>query len=514
MTPTSRSTTDLLSRRRATTPERTALIDGDTGRTWSYRELDRSVASLAGALDVAPGESVGTLLPTGPDIVTVAFAAARGGATLVLLPPTESLDALTAKAAQARLDVLLCDEDSASLANDLAQACERKSGRPVGSVYALDGTVAGRVTPVPDSPPNRSPAPVELDPDHVQVVVFTSGTTGKPKGVKLTVENLRASARASAYRLGVDPDDRWLVPLPQYHMGGFAPIVRSALYGTTLVTTRPFEPETVARLIEERACTGVSVVPTMVRSLLEWGWEPPASLRFVLVGGAPTPPELVERALAAGIPLHPTYGASETASQVATATPAQAKRWPDSVGQPLFGTEVRIVDREGTPVDRGETGELVVSGPTVSPGYLNPDQTARAFEDGAFRTGDLGHRDEDGRIWITGRRSDRIVTGGETVDPTAVARVLRDHDAVAAAAVVGLPDERWGERVAAAVVPASGATVDTEELEAFAGDRLAPHKRPRTIVTIAELPRTPSGTVDRSAVREHVLETDPSRTDG
>lgn len=515
MTPSQWPTTDLLSRRASTTPDRTALIDGDADRTWTYRELDREVSAVTAALDVDPGDRIGTLLPTGPDLVTVAFAAARAGGTLVLLPPTESVDALAAKAEQARLNVLLCDDASAPLATDLVQARERESGRTIDSVRSIDGTTSGRVNPLPRQQRGPSPDPVELDPDHTQLVVFTSGTTGEPKGVRLTVENLRASAIASAYRLGIDPADRWLVPLPQYHTGGFAPIVRTALYGTTLVTNRSFEPETVARLVEERGCTGISVVPTMVRSLLEWGWQPPDRLRFVLVGGAPSPPDLVERALGAGIPVHPTYGASETASQVATATPEQARQWPDAVGQPLFGTDVRIVDRDGNTLDPGETGELVVSGPTVSPGYLDPDQTARSFENGAFRTGDLGYRDEDGRLRVTGRRSDRIVTGGETVDPTEVARSLEAHDGVADAAVVGLPNERWGERVAAAVVPIPGRTgLDPDEIETVAAERLAPHKQPRTIEIVAELPRTRSGTVDRAAVREGLLESSATRTDG
>jgi len=236
----------------------------------------------------------------------------------------------------------------------------------------------------------------------------------------------------------------------------------------------------------------------MVRSLLEWGWEPPTHLRFVLVGGAPTPPELVTDALDAGIPIHPSYGASEAASQIATATPTQAGRAPDAVGNPLFETDVRIVDADGNDVERGKTGEVVVSGPSISPGYLDPEQTAASFTDGWFRTGDLGRLDDDGRLRITGRRSDRIITGGETVDPTEVARVLRSHDAIADAAVVGIPDIQWGEHVGAALVLDQGSTdFDRQAFETFCATRLATHKRPRTITVVEQLPRTDSGTVDR-----------------
>ncbi|MFC3959861.1 class I adenylate-forming enzyme family protein [Halovivax cerinus] len=507
MTPTDWPTTDLCRLRATTTPNRTALVDADDGRRWTYRELDDVVTTLAGRLDVETDARVGTLLSTGPRLVTTAFAVARLGGTLVLLPPDESNDSLVEKASQASLDGLVTATETDPLGESLASRCDVDRIVTLHDVPTAPGDGASRRDDPSDATGTATMDAAELGPDHTQVVVFTSGTTGTPKGVRVTTSNLRSSAVASAFRLGVDPDDRWLVPLPQHHMGGFAPVVRSALYGTTLVTTRSTEPHEIARIVEDIRCTGTSVVPTMVRSLLEWGWDPPSHLRFVLTGGAPTPSELVTACGDAGIPICPSYGASETASQIATATPDQARRRPDSVGHPLVGTSIELVGEDGTPVDQGETGEVIVSGPTVSPGYLDPAQTAAAFEDGRFRTGDLGHLD-DGALYVTGRRSDRIVTGGETVDPTEVAHTLCEHRSVTDAAVVGLRDDRWGERVGAAIVLDSDAgDVDRAALERFCDDRFAPHKRPRTIAFVDTLPRTDSGTVDRNAVRTR-LETD------
>jgi O-succinylbenzoic acid--CoA ligase len=220
----------------------------------------------------------------------------------------------------------------------------------------------------------------------------------------------------------------------------------------------------------------------------------------VLLGGAPAPEPLVERVLDRGVPVCPTYGLTEAASQVATATPATAREFPGSVGQPLVVTEVTVVGEDGTPVPAGATGEVVVDGPTVTPGYLDPDRTAEAFGEHGLYTGDAGRVDGDGRLWIAGRIDETLITGGENVHPAEVESVLRSHPEVAEAAVVGLPDEEWGERVAALVAADGDATPAAVEVEAFARERLAGYKLPRTLAVVERLPRTASGTVDREAV--------------
>lgn len=506
---------DLLARRVETTPDRLALIDHDRGTHLTYRALDRLVDPIAAGIDAVADEYLVAVLRPGESFVRVAFAAMRAGLTLVPLSPDESAAELEPALEHIDPATIVCEERTEATAVALA---DRADGiRP----YHLDPAASGPVPALPgvgadasaDAVSSRvlgDDAPADgadgfsaatLDPDWVQLVVFTSGTSGQPKGVRLTRANVESSAVASAFRLGIDRDDRWLVPLPMHHMGGYAPIVRCALYGSTIVTLDSSDSTGIANALGETRGTGISLVPTQLRRLLDADWTPPDHLRFVLVGGATTPPSLVERALEAGVSIYPSYGSTEASSQIATASPEQLETDPDTVGQPLYGTTVRVVDDADEPIETGETGELLVRGPTITPGYLDPAHTDRAFTDGWYRTGDLGRRDGDGLLWVTGRRSDRIVTGGETVDPVSIRRVVRDHPAVDDAAVVGLPDEEWGEIVAVAIVPAENEAANVAAIERFCRDRLAAHRRPRRIIVVPDLPRTPSGTVDREALR-------------
>jgi len=482
-------TRDLLSHRAATTPERTAIVDGDRDAERSYRELDAAVDAVATALDTqcdSPGGPVAALVDTRPAVAELCYGAMRTGRPFAplnveLAPETlrEQLDALDA-------DLLVCERDTEPLASAVADC----------PVVSVDDPATGAVGPLDRSVPAADVTPAELAQGETALILFTSGTTSEPKGVQLTIGNLVASATASAFRLGTLPSDRWLVCLPTYHMGGLAPFVRAALYGTTVVVQREFDPAETARMLDDHGVTGVSLVPTMLKRLVDAGWVPSEALRFVLLGGGPADPDLVERCLARDIPVCPTYGMTETASQIATALPETAGSHRDTVGQPLVNTTVTVLS-DGAPAGAGEVGELAVAGPTVTPGYLDDDATDAAFGDGGFHTGDRGYRDEDGRLWVVGRVDDRILTGGENVEAASVAAAIRDCPGVEDAAVVGLPDEEWGQRVAALVV---GET-DPEAVVSRCRAELAPYEVPKTVEIVDALPRTPSGTVDRDAVR-------------
>jgi O-succinylbenzoic acid--CoA ligase len=487
-------TNDLVAHRAAATPDRTALVDADRDRVLTYRELDERVGRRAAALadlGIESGDRVALLSPTSAAVVDLAHAAVRVGATLVLLNAELTVGELSPQVERADVDAVLAAPDLRGTAREVADA-------PVAAVEepGEDAAPAGALGLADD--PIEDPATVGRD--WTQLVLFTSGTTGEPKGVRLTAGNLVASATASSFRLGVAPDDRWLVCLPTYHMGGLAPVVRAALYGTTVVLQRQFDAARTRQVLADRDVTGVSLVPTMLTRLLDAGWQPPDDLRFVLLGGAPASGRLIDRCERRGVPVHPTYGTTETASQIATATPRQAFAHEGTVGQPLVTTDVTVVDEDGEPLPPGETGELVVDGPTVTPGYLDGDRTAAAFGPRGLHTGDVGYRDDDGRLWVVGRLDDVVVTGGENVHPAEVADVLRTHPAVEDVAVVGLPDEEWGERLAALVV----GDVDHDELAAHCRDRLAAFKVPKTWASAEALPRTASGTVDRVAVRERL----------
>ncbi|WP_299234300.1 class I adenylate-forming enzyme family protein [Natronomonas sp.] len=489
---------DWLAVRANATPEATAIAPtapaGPVDEPVSYAELDDRAETLAGRLaaaGVGVEDSLAICAGTRPEFVATVHAAQRLGA--VLVPISTRLTEPEIRARIERIDpsIVVCERDTEPAVSSAADAALTLD-EPTDGASAISA-----MTPEPfDLPEWAATDPL--------AVLFTSGTTGEPKGVVLTLQNVLASATASAFRLGLRPDDRWHVPLPMYHTGGLAPVYRSVLYGTAVSLQREFDPEATLSALEAADASAVSLVPTMLDRLLEAGELP--SLRFVLLGGAPCPPELMRRAQDRSVPIAPTYGMTEAASQIATARPEAARAAPRSVGNPLMFADVSIVADGGRPVEPGETGEIVVSGPMVSPGYLEAAATEERFCSLGLRTGDRGYRDEAGRLYVRGRIDDTIITGGENVDPGEVADVLRTHPGVDACAVVGLPDEEWGERVGALVVPAAGATPTTEAIEEHCRGRLAGYKRPRTVDFAADLPRTPSGTVDREAVVSRLLE--------
>ncbi|MFC6753682.1 o-succinylbenzoate--CoA ligase [Halorubrum tibetense] len=502
---------DWLSHRVVSSPDDVALVRAEDGEAWSYEDLDRLVAETAGRLrahGIEAGDRIGVLTPPYVGTVGLIHATMRIGATFVPLGDRLTSRELGERVDRTDLAAIVCAE---STEDDALSAVD---GVPV---FSVDDPDADAVTAVHDVEPEPVDPP-EWSFDDRLCILFTSGTTGDPKPVPLTAGNVYASAVASAFRLGVDPDDRWLVSLALHHMGGLAPVYRSALYGTTLVLREGFDPGGTADDIDRYDVTGVSLVPTMLTQMLDRRGTLSDSLRVVLLGGAPAPDELIERCRDYSIPVHPTYGMTEAASQVATATPRATKGRVGTVGRPLFGTDVTVVDEDGTPVDAGETGEIVVDGPTITPGYIGTDPD-ESFGPHGLHTGDVGRLDEDGYLYVFNRLDDRIISGGENVEPGEVADVLRSHSAVADVAVVGLEDDVWGERVAALVAVEEtdlGGPDDAldETLMSFARDRLAGFKLPRTIAYTDELPRTVSGTVDRDVVRERLTETGHDVTDG
>ncbi|WP_255149905.1 class I adenylate-forming enzyme family protein [Halorarius halobius] len=480
---------DWLAQRARATPTATALVDASSGERLTYAALDSRVEELAGrlsALGIGVDDHLGVVAETGPDFVELAHASMRLGAVLVPLHARLTPAELADRADRADLSAIVCDA-----------ANEPAAVEAFDTVATVDAPTAG-ATPVADREPATFDVPA-WDRGRPMLLLSTSGTTGDPKLVTLTSWNLLCSAAASSWRLGVLPTDRWYCVLPMSHMGGLAPVYRSMLYGTTVVTATPgsFDPERVLTEMDDHGATGVSLVPTTLRRLLDAG-SLPEPLRFVLLGGAAAPESLVERAVDRDVPVCPTYGMTETASQIATARPEDAAIDPGTVGSPLMFTSVTVVDEAGAELPDGDVGELVVSGPTLTPGYYgDPEATDEAFGQHGFHTGDAGYRDDQGRIHVLNRLDDRIVTGGENVDPGEVAAVLRDCPGVEDAFVTGLTDDEFGQRVAAVV--AGDVTVDS--LEAEARESLAGFKLPRQWAVVDELPRTASDTVDREAAR-------------
>ena len=489
---------DWLAHRAVTTPDRTALVAG--GRSWSFAALDAEATRAARALTghgVGSGDRVATLLPNGERAVVLAHAVLRLGATLVPLNTRLTGAELAVQIAGARPRLLVVDARTAALGDRARREC---ADAPVEIVDA-------------DALRTETTTGIALRLEHesasVLAIIYTSGTTGQPKGAMLTVGNFWWSAVGSALNLGTHADDRWLVCLPLFHIGGLSIVFRAAIYGIAAVVHDGFDAGAVNRAIDDEGVTIISLVAVMLQRMLDAreGRPYPASLRCVLLGGGPAPRALLERCAALAIPVVQTYGLTETASQVATLAPEDALRRLGSAGRPLYPNEIRIVGTHGN-APAGEPGEILVRGPVVMAGYTGPPHDA--IVDGWLRTGDIGYLDGEGYVYVLDRRADLIITGGENVYPAEVEAALMAHPMVAEAAVVGATDPVWGQRVIAIVrlgdAPASHSGEDVADvaaaLRAHCRARLAGYKVPSEIRVVSEsLPRTASGKLQRAALR-------------
>ena len=413
-------------------------------QTYSYAQLERMVRHAAGGLAprIRPGQLVGVIASSTAETVVAMFAVPRAGGILVPISPRLSTGEVDD----------LCDRMGIDLVvRDL----------PVGT---------------------ENGPPFEATADDVPfAVVPTSGTTGYPKGVVLTRQNLAASADASASFLQHQPEDRWLCVLPLSHVGGLSILTRSAQVGGTVVLESQFDARRVARLLHD--VRFASFVPTMLTRILEHAKGPYPNLSAVLVGGGPLPPGLLDDARAAGIPAVPTYGATETAAQIATGQPGEA------TVRPLPGVDLWICDPNGADLGVGSAGEIVVNGPMISSGYWG--MPARS---GPYRTGDLGMLDAAERLTVLGRVDDMVITGGENVYPVEVERVLLAHPAVSDVAVWGTHDPQWGS-ILHATVAAEG--VEETVLAAWVRERLAGYKVPKVWHFVDTVPRSLMGKLDR-----------------
>jgi O-succinylbenzoic acid--CoA ligase len=337
---------------------------------------------------------------------------------------------------------------------DLRLRDSERAQRTVGCKLALTELLTGEPA-----------APRSLQLTQTATLMYTSGTTAGPKEVALSYENWLWNALGSALALGLDPDERWLCPMPLAHVGGLSIQIRSVIYATTVLLHERFDTAEALRALmdPDQRVTLVSLVPTMLTRLLDAGLHRPPTLRRALLGGGPIAPALLDRARDAGVEVAPSYGMTEACSQIAT----------DGVA--LLGVELRIAG----------DGEVLVRGKTVAAGALAPD--------GWLHTGDLGALDEGGRLQVSGRKADTIVTGAENVAPVEVEAVLLEHPAVADAGVFGRRDAEWGEAIVAQVVLRSGAVASPEQLRRHCAQNLAPYKVPKLIDVVPRLPRGVTG---------------------
>jgi O-succinylbenzoic acid--CoA ligase len=435
-----------LAQRAETCPDRCAVLAD--GVELTYEELEAEAARAArrlGARGVRRGASVAVTLPAGLDYVVQVHALMKLGAILHPLNPRLAPAELEAELDRIQPALVLTESEHATMSE-------------------ADLPLLG-----------------EHDLDALHCRILTSGTSGRPRSIGLTYGNHLWSAVGSAFNLGVDPADRWLCCVPLYHVAGLEIVMRSVIYGTGTVVQDGFDVARVAESLERDRITLASLVTTQLVRLLEAGVDL-SGPRAILVGGGPVPIDVLEEAMGRGAAVVQTYGLTETASQVTTLAPQDARRKLGSAGRPLLTTHLRISD-----------GEICVQGPVVAPGCTD--------EDGWLHTGDLGRIDDEGFLYVEDRLGDVIVTGGENVLPAEVEEVLLRHPAVADAAAVGREDPEWQEAVEAVVVLRDGAEAEAAELREHCAESLARYKVPKRIEFADELPRTPSGKLLRRALR-------------
>lgn len=488
---------DWLGRQAVGRAEAVAVENGSVQLT--YRLL-RQQALLAAALlsrqGASPGDRVAVLVQQGYAYTICVHALMQFGAVLVPINRRLTAPEVAWQLKDAGVHLLVHDEGQHDAARDIVAAAKTLDWSVARVPYE---DVAGEDSV--DTAPHPGRTRVNLD--DVHAVIYTSGTTGQPKGTLITYGNHWWGAIGSVLALGLRAGDRWLSPMPLFHVGGLAVLMRSVIYGTTAVLQDSFDPATANAAVDSGAIDLISLAPTMLqRMLAERSGPYPARFRSVLLGGSAAPAPLLEQCRALGIPVAASYGLTEANSQVATLEARDALRKVGSSGRPLLPTEVeiRVGGRVALP---NEEGEIVVRGPTVTPGYLNrSDATSAVLVDGWLSTGDVGCLDEEGYLYVLDRRSDLIVSGAENVYPAEVESILMGHDAVLDACVVGMPDVHWGQVPVAYLVLNPNETVPTDdELRAFCRARVAAYKIPKTFKWASQLPRNASGKLLRKAVR-------------
>lgn len=470
--------------------DRVALVAGD--RRWTYRELDAAVSTLAGGLaelGLIPGERVALHLPNGPEFVLAYYASQKCGLVPLSLNVTYRAE---------EIEYIVGDAQAAAVVTAAAVAANLPARDRMPSVrHRLDAK---------DLASLRGPAPrraVERDREETAAILYTSATTGRPKGVMLTHANVVSNAYATVHHLRMTPDDRGLCALPLFHCFGQNFILNALVTaGGTLVLHERFVPDPFLDAVAAHRITLLYAVPTMYILFLESGAGRDLSSVRLCFSAAATLPTDVERRWhdRHGHWIHQGYGLTECSPFASYNHDARFK--PGSVGTPIENVEMRIVDGEGREVPDGELGEILIKGPNVMKGYFgNPQATAEAIRDGWLHSGDIGYRDPEGYYFLVDRVKDMINVSGFKVFPREVEEVLFRHEAVQEVAVVGTQDPLRGEAVKAFVVLKVGARATAEELQALCRGAIAPYKVPERVEFVAALPKNPTGKILKKELR-------------
>lgn len=489
-------------------PDRAGLIDEIGTLTW--RELDDRCDALAVALQRLPGgtpKSVAIMCRNHRGFIEALVATNRIGADILLLNTSFAGPALADVVEREGADVVIYDEEFAAVV-DTALTAVPDAVRILGWTDAPAGDGVRSVEGLVEANAGTRPAPAT---SKSRMILLTSGTTGAPKGARRAeggggAGDLKAILDRTPWRA----EETTVIAAPMFHAWGFSQVLFSALMACTIVTRRKFDPEATLALIDEHRATGLIVVPVMFDRIMDLPDEvrnrhSGKTLRFAAASGSRMHPDVVIRFMDQfGDVIYNNYNATE-AGMIATATPADLRAAPDTAGKPAPGTEIRILDAEFRPLPAGETGGIYVRSGTLFDGYTSG--ATKDFHEDFMASGDLGYLDDDGRLFVVGRDDEMIVSGGENVYPIEVEKALIKHPDVAEAAVIGVDDAEYGQRLAAFVVLSGDAdrgatTPDT--LKQHVRENLANYKVPREIAVLDELPRGSTGKVLRNDLRAHL----------
>jgi acyl-CoA synthetase (AMP-forming)/AMP-acid ligase II len=477
-------------------PRATALVDERGSLTW--RELDRRSDAAAVALQELLGDRSGTLgilCRNHRGLVESLAAASRIGADALLLNTGFSAPQLGDVLEREHASLVVYDEEFAPLLEEARSrvdglvevvAWQDEPGDSLGSAHALDVLIEGHL--------GQKPRPA---PEPGRTVLLTSGTTGTPKGARRSGGG-PASLAAMLERIPWRAGETTVVAAPMFHAWGFGQLAISATMGCTVVVRRKFDPEATLELVDRHKATGLAVVPVMLERIVDLPTErldqrSLQTLRFVTASGSRMRPDAVTRFMDRfGDVVHNSYNATE-AGLISTATPRDLREAPECAGRPVVGTDLRIIDDEGNEVPTGEVGRITVLSDSQFEGYTSGDN--KDFEDSFMVSGDLGRIDEAGRLYVVGRDDEMIVSGGENVYPLEVEETLNAHDDVVEAAVIGVDDEKFGQRLDAYVVLQPGAEATPDVLKEHVREHLAGYKVPRNVVVLDDLPRNDTGKV-------------------
>lgn len=500
---------DYLARRARGTPEAEAVVDLHTGRRLSFKELDERSCQCANALSrlgVAKGDRVALFMKNSVEYLQLVYGVAKIGAVLAPLNWRLVGKEVAFLIQDLEAKVVFHDPEFGDLIAQVREDCDSV----VHWIEALD-------SPERDSDQGslaalcelESPAqmPVDAGDDDLLMIMYTSGTTGRPKGSMHTHRSLAAVIETVIATIDFSPSDRFLMLMPLFHIGALGPALINVYVGSTTVLDVSFEPARFWRYVQEERITFAQLVPAMLlvlREHFEESAQAADTLRWILCGAAPVPIPLIQSYSERGIQILQVYGLTESGGPACVLLPEEAMEKAGSTGKPMFHTDVRIVDGNGSPCGPGEAGEICVRGRHIMAGYWQLEEaSAKTIVDGWVHSGDVGVLEEGGYLTIVDRLKDMLISGGENVYPAEIESVLLSVEGVAEAAVIGATSQKWGESPVAFVVRSSAA-VDEDLIKDRCSRELAPFKRVASVEFVDALPRTATGKVQKDLLRDQV----------